>query len=183
MFGTEKEVMEWRNQQAKAALASTGNELGVDFNSFSLSALDTSKMMAMEKDQEKQASHIVTVKYVNGAERTYRTASDVGSIQLAYAVTVHKAQGSQADTVIIVVHQAVKKQLSREWFYTAVTRAKRRVVVLYTPMGLSTAVARQQIFGANLREKVNRYRQVMEGGNVMVRLRARDVMTEMDRGD
>jgi ATP-dependent exoDNAse (exonuclease V) alpha subunit len=181
MFGTEKEVMAWRHEQARLMMQKGGEQAALD--AFALSAVDTSAFVAAEKQEEKQASHIITVKYVNGAERVYRSAADVGSIQLAYAVTTHKAQGSQADTVIVVVHQAVKKQLSREWLYTAVTRARRRVIVLYTPMGLSTAVARQQIFGANLREKVNRYRAVMEGGNVMVRLRAREVMTELDRGD
>jgi len=171
MFGTEQEVMQFRASQAKAAMQSAMED-------FSLAAVDTSRFTATDSSAERQSSHIITVKFVNGAERVYRSAAEVGGIQLAYAVTVHKAQGSQADTVIIVVHHAVKKQLSREWFYTGVTRARRRVIVLYTRMGLSTAVARQQIFGKDLREKVNRYRQVMENGNVMVRLRARNVMIE-----
>lgn len=171
MFGSEKEVMMFRQSHAKAAM-----EEGL--KNFSLSAVDTSRFTANDKAEDKQSSHVISVKYVNGAERTYRTAADVGSIQLAYAVTVHKAQGSQADTVIVIVHHAVKRQLSREWFYTAVTRARRRVIVFYTRMGLSTAVARQQIYGKDLREKVNRYRQTMENGNVLVRLRARDVMIE-----
>lgn len=174
MFGTEKEVMAWRNEQAKAAM----NPL----EGFSLAAIDTSDLKATEKAPERQASHVITVKFNNGAERTYRSAPEVESIRLAYAITTHKAQGSQADTVIVVVHQAVKKQLSREWFYTAVTRARRRVIVLSTPMGLSTAIARQQIFGKDLREKVNRYRAVMEQGNVMVRLKAYETTTEWDNG-
>jgi exodeoxyribonuclease V alpha subunit len=182
MFGTEKEVMAWRTEHAKAQMAmGKSDSTGINLQEFSLSAVDTSKFSATTQNDEKQASHVITVRYVNGAERVYRTAADVSAIQLAYAVTVHKAQGSQADTVIIVVHHAVKKQLSREWLYTGVTRARRRVIVLYTRMGLSTAVARQQIFGANLREKVNRYREVMNNGNVMVRLRAREQMIEHER--
>jgi ATP-dependent exoDNAse (exonuclease V), alpha subunit - helicase superfamily I member len=172
-FGTEKEVNEWRAAQAKALLNGNANGLGVDLESFKLGVMDTSKMEAMN-EVERQSSHIITVRYGNGAERVYRTAADVESIRLAYAITVHKAQGSQADTVVIVCHHAVKRQLSREWLYTAVTRARKRVILLYTRMGLSTAISRQQIFGATLKEKVNRYRQVMEGGNVHVRLRAYD---------
>jgi len=49
---------------------------------------------------------------------------------------------------------------------------------LYTRMGLATAISRQQIFGANLREKVNRYRATMESGNAIVRLRARQQIVE-----
>lgn len=175
MFGTEKEVLAFRESMAKAA---GRNEMGVNLTAFSLSMVDTTKFEAEAKDDERQASHVISVKYANGAERTYRTAVDVGAIQLAYAMTVHKAQGSQADTVIIVVHHSVKRQLSREWLYTAVTRARRRVIILYTRMGLAKAVAHQQIYGANLREKVNRYRATMESGNAIVRLKAREQVTE-----
>jgi ATP-dependent exoDNAse (exonuclease V) alpha subunit len=179
MFGTEKEVLEWRKAHAKSMMNRGASDAsGINLAAFSLESVDTSKMMAQKKDEEKQSSHIITIEYVNKAVRTYRTSADVFGIRLAYAVTVHKAQGSQADTVVIVCHHAVKKQLSREWLYTGVTRAKRRVIILYTRMGLSTAIARQQIFGKNLAEKVNRYRQVMENGNAIVRLRAYDVLTE-----
>ena len=170
MFGTEKEVMEFRASQAKEAMVAA-------MDSFSLSATDTSDMMA-NTDKEKQSSHVVTVEYKNGATRVYRSAAEVHALQLAYAMTVHKAQGSQADTVIIVVHQAVKSQLSREWLYTAITRARRRVIILSTTMGLSVACNRQKIFGKDLREKVNRYREAMKNGNQLVRLKAREQMVE-----
>lgn len=181
MYGTEKEVMAFRTERAKALLGQ-GHEStnGVALGAFSLAEFDTSQFDAKNQSDEKQASHIIQVKFKNGATRTYRTAADVESIKLAYAVTVHKAQGSQADTVVIVCHHAVARQLSREWLYTAVTRAKRRVILLYTRMGLSKAIAKQQIYGNNLREKVNRYRQVMEAGNVNVRLRAYAVTFERD---
>lgn len=181
-FGTEKEVMDWRTERARALMSrgevDSSGVNGVNLGAFSLSAMDTSNFDAKDKNEEKQASHVIQIEYVNKAVRTYRSANDVESIRLAYAITVHKAQGSQADTVIIVVHHAVKRQLSREWLYTAITRAKRRVIVLYTRMGLSTAIHRQQIYGASLREKVNRYRSVMEAGNVSIRLRAYDVTFE-----
>lgn len=172
-FGTEKEVMAFRKAQAEQAM-------GQALADFKLESLDTSKFMAKDEDKERQASHIVHVEFVNGAKRVYRSAPEVFSIRLAYAITVHKAQGSQADTVMIVVHQAAKAQLNREWFYTGVTRARRRVIVMYTKLGLSTAVARQQIYGKDLKEKVNRYRAAMTNGNVLVRLKARDVTYVQD---
>lgn len=179
MFGTEKEVLDWRRQQAdlmrKRLAGGLENEAESVFGAFDMSRMNTESMKAIEKG-DKQASHRVTIKFKNGATRTYTTAADVEGIRLAYAITVHKAQGSQADTVIIIVHQAVKAQLNREWLYTGITRARRRVIVLYTPMGLATAVSRQQIFGASLREKVERYRATMESGRAFVRLRAHYVM-------
>ncbi len=182
-FGTEKEVNQWRAERAKALMnrGADGGELGVNLGAFTLEGFNTEDFEAKNQPAEKQASHILTIKFNNGATRTYRSAADVESIMLGYAVTVHKAQGSQADTVVIVCHQAVKGQLSREWLYTAVTRAQRRVVVLYTRMGLSKAVNTQQIFGASLREKVNRYRQVMESSRVAVRLEAYATTVERAR--
>lgn len=171
LFGSEGEVLAFRTAQAKASLESA-------MANFSLASVDTSAMMANTGDKEKQASHVVTVKFKNGAERVYRSSSEVSGIQLAYAMTVHKAQGSQADTVVIVVHQAVKAQLSREWLYTGITRAKRRVIILYTSMGLATAVNRQQIFGKDLKEKVDRYRMTMQQGRQLVRLEARSLTFE-----
>lgn len=189
MFGTEKEVLAFRSAQAKIAFGNGagGKEsaMGVNLSGFSLAQVDSSYFSAEEKQEERQASHVITVRYNNGAERTYRSAIDVSSVMLAYAITTHKAQGSQADTVVIVVHHAVKSQLSREWLYTAVTRARRRVILLSTRMGMSVAVNRQQIFGKTMREKVNRYRQAMNSGNQFVRLNAYNAVLEgtVDRFD
>lgn len=51
-------------------------------------------------------------------------------LELAYALTVHKAQGSQFDTVVFVLADPCKI-LSRELLYTALTRQKEKVVILY----------------------------------------------------
>lgn len=51
------------------------------------------------------------------------------AIELAYAITIHKSQGSDFDTVIVVIPKT-GKILSRELIYTALTRAKKRVILL-----------------------------------------------------
>lgn len=51
------------------------------------------------------------------------------AIELAYAITVHKSQGSDFDTVIVVLPKS-GRILSRELIYTALTRAKTRVILL-----------------------------------------------------
>ena len=48
----------------------------------------------------------------------------------AWAVTVHKAQGSEFDHVVIVLPSTPSPVLSRELLYTAVTRARRRVTIV-----------------------------------------------------
>jgi hypothetical protein len=52
-----------------------------------------------------------------------------GPLELAYALTIHKAQGSEFQTVFVVLprHTAL---LSRELLYTALTRSRRRLVLL-----------------------------------------------------
>ena len=51
-------------------------------------------------------------------------------LELAYAVTVHKAQGSEFGTTILVLPKK-SRLVSREMLYTALTRQQRRVVILY----------------------------------------------------
>lgn len=51
-------------------------------------------------------------------------------LELAYALTVHKSQGSQFDLVILVLPKG-HRIMSRELIYTALTRHRRRVVVMH----------------------------------------------------
>ena len=51
-------------------------------------------------------------------------------IELAYALTVHKAQGSEFDKVILVLNEP-SRMLSRELLYTALTRQKDKIIILY----------------------------------------------------
>lgn len=51
-------------------------------------------------------------------------------LELAWAITVHKAQGSEFDLVILVLPENARA-LSRELFYTALTRQRRRVVIFH----------------------------------------------------
>src|SRR3546814_9260776 len=47
--------------------------------------------------------------------------------------------------------------LTREWFYTGVTRASQRCVVLYTRDGVGNAIGKQEIGRASCRERVCQY--------------------------
>jgi len=60
---------------------------------------------------------------------TRRDIDDKGQLELAYALTVHKAQGSDFETVIFVVPKAAAT-LSRELVYTGLTRFTGRLVLL-----------------------------------------------------
>ena len=64
------------------------------------------------------------------------------SIQLAYACTVHKSQGSEYDTVILVLLPSQNIMLKRNLLYTGVTRAKKRTILISTEDAISRAVSR-----------------------------------------
>jgi len=60
--------------------------------------------------------------------------------ETAFAITVHKAQGSEFDDVVVVLPQAPSPVTTRELLYTAVTRARRRVEIVGRPEVVAAAV-------------------------------------------
>jgi exodeoxyribonuclease V alpha subunit len=66
---------------------------------------------------------------IDGREVAYG-ADDLEDLTLAYACTVHKAQGSEFPAVIIALHPSHWVLLDRALLYTAITRARRLVVIV-----------------------------------------------------
>src|SRR4029078_8006025 len=64
---------------------------------------------------------------------------ELDTLTLAYAATVHKAQGSQYPAVVIPVHTQHYVMLQRNLLYTAVTRGKRLVVLVGSRKALGFA--------------------------------------------
>lgn len=64
-----------------------------------------------------------------------------GDIELAYAITCHKAQGSSAAAVLVAVEDS--RLVTREWLYTAITRGRELVLLAGTKESLSCAVGRR----------------------------------------
>lgn len=58
---------------------------------------------------------------------------NVVPFQIAYAVSIHKAQGLEYDSVKVVVTDANEEDLTHSIFYTAVTRARRHLRIFWTP--------------------------------------------------
>lgn len=71
--------------------------------------------------------------------------SDLDELVLAYAVSVHKYQGSECPCVVIPIHTSHFKLLYRNLLYTAVTRGKRLVVLVGTKKALAIAVHNDEI--------------------------------------
>lgn len=71
-----------------------------------------------------------TVTVIYEDKRVKYGFKDLDEIELAYAVTVHKSQGSEFPVVIVPVYDAPYMLISRNLLYTAVTRAKKLVVLV-----------------------------------------------------
>ncbi len=68
-------------------------------------------------------------------------SSDLDELTLSYAVSVHKAQGSEYEMLILVILPSHAIMLNRELFYTAVTRAKKKIFLISDDMTVRRAVA------------------------------------------
>ena len=81
------------------------------------------------------------------------------TLRLAYAATVHKAQGSQARAIVVPVFRGHQIMLTRNLVYTAVTRAQEVCVVVGERAALSLAVGR-----TDARRRHTRLRELVELG-------------------
>jgi len=71
-------------------------------------------------------NNVITVTYDGVGERDYSKSSDFEMLDLAYASTVHKSQGGEADVVIMPMSFMFSRLLKRNIIYTSVTRSKVR---------------------------------------------------------
>ncbi|MCG9481497.1 exodeoxyribonuclease V subunit alpha [Acinetobacter pittii] len=78
------------------------------------------------------------------------------SIQSAFALTIHKSQGSEFTHTAVVLDQAAKNLLSQELIYTAITRAKKVVSLLVDQEALLQAFTVRTTRKSGLVQKVNR---------------------------
>lgn len=78
----------------------------------------------------------------------------LGDVETMHATTIHKSQGGQAGTVVVVLPPPESRLLTRELLYTAVTRARQRVVLVGSEADVAAAVRRRAIRATGLRERL-----------------------------
>ena len=81
------------------------------------------------------------VDFGDGRIKEYE-GSDLDRLDLGYASTVHKSQGSEYKSVIINLQSAHSVMLTRPLIYTAITRGKERVIIVGERKALCTAIKR-----------------------------------------
>jgi exodeoxyribonuclease V alpha subunit len=70
-------------------------------------------------------------------------------LKLAYAITVHKSQGSEFDTIVLPITKSQGRMLQRNLFYTAITRARKKVWLLGESAAVMRAVANDKVVQRN----------------------------------
>ncbi|MGC2654578.1 MAG: exodeoxyribonuclease V subunit alpha [Mycobacterium sp.] len=80
--------------------------------------------------------------------------SRLSDVETMYAMTIHKSQGSQADEVTVLMPPADSRLLTRELFYTAMTRAKQKVRVVGPEASVRAAVGRRAVRASGLAHRL-----------------------------
>jgi len=119
-----------------------------------------------DEERKNQASHVITVQKIAEDEddtkdkRDYKcsTASEVNSLIFGYALTIHKAQGSQWEKVYCIFHNSHNRNLQRELLYTAITRAQKELYIICEPETFVQGVLSQHIIGNTLAEKAEYFK-------------------------
>ncbi|MDY6997968.1 MAG: exodeoxyribonuclease V subunit alpha [Actinomycetota bacterium] len=80
--------------------------------------------------------------------------SRLGQVETMFAMTIHKSQGSQADEVTVLLPPPESRLLTRELFYTALTRARKRVRVIGPESSVRAAVGRRAARASGLARRL-----------------------------
>lgn len=84
---------------------------------------------------------IITIKFEGNVVVNFEFDSPkLLNVSLAYALTIHKTQGSEFPCVIVVLHSSHGNMLNRNLLYTAVTRAKEKVILLGDEIAIKLAL-------------------------------------------
>lgn len=142
------------NQRAQAAAESVSSDEHLESILDDLSSDDfTSKT---------QASHLVTLIPKNAledgdsaVELVLESASEINSLSLGYAMTVHKSQGSEWERVFLLFHHSHSQMIFRELLYTAITRARDQLYIICESDTFSKGIVSQRVKGQTIEEKLH----------------------------
>lgn len=76
--------------------------------------------------------------------RVSYSRDSASALRLAYALTVHKYQGSEVPWAVVLCHSTHTRMLTRQLLYTAITRAKKGVVLVGDRLGIERAVKNER---------------------------------------
>lgn len=141
------------------------DDLILNYENFSIEELADSA-----GERKMQCSHVVSILTETGQAIDLSAAGDFSPqvFSLGYVLTVHKAQGCEWRKVFIILHKDHSNMLTRELFYTAVTRAREEVIVIAKDWIIDKAIKTQRIKGNTLEDKIEYFNSgALDVGTVM----------------
>jgi len=96
----------------------------------------------------------VTAAFERGGEVIGIRPTRLSAVETVYAMTIHKSQGSQFDTAAVLLPEPTSPILTRELLYTAVTRARKRLMVVGTEEMIRAGVSRPVARASGLRRRL-----------------------------
>lgn len=137
--------------------------VAADADDFELTNDDIDALLESQagiEDRTAQASHTIKLLMLDtDEEMVASTAAILNGATFGYAITVHKAQGSECRKVFFLTHYCHSAMTMRELVYTAITRAAEELYIVMSPMMLKTAANRPRIQGDTLAAKLAFYEQ------------------------
>lgn len=115
-----------------------GDRLIQTRNSHELGLMNGSIVFLREDDPDEESILVDT----DEGEELAIPYTETATLRLAYAISVHKAQGCEVPVVVAVCHRSHARMLNRPLIYTAITRARSSCVVVGQPDALRMAVRR-----------------------------------------
>lgn len=102
---------------------------------------------------------VLKVRYPDRQDCVGYNDETIHELDLCYATTIHKSQGSEYDTVVIVIMPSAYVMLQRNLLYTAVTRAKKRCIIVGDWQSVRTAVSQWKTKPRHtgLKERIKNY--------------------------
>lgn len=117
-----------------------GDRLIQTRNSHELGLMNGSICFLVEDDPDEEAIAIET----DDGGSLVVPYEEAGSLRLAYAISVHKAQGCEVPVVVCVCHRSHSRMLTRPLLYTAITRAREACVLVGDRAALRIAARRDE---------------------------------------
>lgn len=141
-----------------------GEETDEDYVHVNLEQLDKAEL----EELSRQSSHVVHIQLETGEDLALQKVGDLTAqvFSLAYALTVHKAQGCEWRRVFIVLHKDHSIMAYNELLYTAVTRASESVVMIAKKFMIEKAIKTRRLKGNSIKEKIEYFNANMQLSSV-----------------
>jgi len=116
-----------------------------------------------EENRVNAASHEVTIQFAYSEEVIRLSgAAEVNNLMGGNAITVHKMQGSESQTIFFVLHNSHANMINNELLYTGISRARHKLHIICESDTFFKGVKTQKVRGITLQDKIEFFKGKVE---------------------